>query len=140
GWGAFCAANDVLVYRSSGTRQLVWFDRESARREIVRQTDDSATPSISPDGGQVAVTRRDGQGVNVWILDLFMNRDMQSTFGPYRGNTPIWSPDGSRIVYCRPPNELYRKAASGAGDAEPFLKAEEGSFVTPTDWSRDDRY
>ena len=140
GWGAFSAVNDVLVYRSSGARQLVWFDREGTRLEIVRQNDSSATLSLSPSGGQVAVTAADSQGPNVWIRGLSINWDIQSTFGYYRGNTPIWSPDGSRIVYCKPPNELYRKAASGAGDAEPLLKVEDGSFVQPTDWSHDGQY
>jgi hypothetical protein len=69
-----------------------------------------------------------------------MHRDTQFTFGYYRGNTPIWSTDGGRIVYCSPPNELYWKAANSAGHAEPLLKVDDSSFVTPTDWSRDDRY
>ena len=141
GWGTFSAANGVLVYRGGGlTRQLAWLDRQGHRVEIVRDMDASSTPSLSPDGNQVAVTRRDSQGGNVWIVDLSTHRDTQFTFGYYRGNTPIWSTDGGRIVYCSPPNELYWKAANGAGHAEPFLKVDDASFVTPTDWSRDDRY
>jgi Tol biopolymer transport system component len=51
---------------------------------------------------------------------------------------PIWSPDGSRIVFGSTrngPTNLYVKPASGRGNEEPLLKTSQAKF--PTDWSSD---
>jgi Tol biopolymer transport system component len=51
---------------------------------------------------------------------------------------PVWSPDGSRIVFDLPVNGLYLKAASGAGKEELLLKS--SGPTSPDDWSRDGRF
>src|ERR1035441_2436668 len=55
---------------------------------------------------------------------------------------PIWSPDGSRVLYPSSRNgpfDLYSKAATGAGQEELLVR-----MGTPTgwgtDWSRDGRF
>lgn len=54
---------------------------------------------------------------------------------------PVWSPDGSRIVFASNRNgltDLYQKAASGTGSDELLLKSSDPKF--PTDWSLDGRF
>jgi dipeptidyl aminopeptidase/acylaminoacyl peptidase len=63
--------------------------------------------------------------------------DTRFTFPPLQGLTPVWSPDGARIVF-NSGGDLYRKDASGGGQEELLLR-NKGS-IRPSDWSRDGRY
>ena len=62
------------------------------------------------------------------------------TFDPSNDIAPVWSPDGSRIVWAAwredGLNRLYQKAANGAGQEEPLFNVN----GTPADWSRDGRF
>ena len=54
---------------------------------------------------------------------------------------PVWSPDGSRIVYSSDragPWDLYVKASNGVGEDQLVLKT--AQHKTPTSWSRDGRF
>jgi Tol biopolymer transport system component len=135
--------NGVLVYRAglTGARRLVWRDR--AGREIgqVGQNGEHETSWISPDGKRIVVSAFDAGGENsdLWIHDLEREVASRFTFDSAWDGTPIWSPDGSRIVFSSSRGEgsiaLYSKDASGAGVAEVLLQAEDQIF--PGDWSSD---
>jgi Tol biopolymer transport system component len=59
---------------------------------------------------------------------------------PARDTAPIWSPDGSRIVFSSDrdgPMNLYQRVASGPGNDEALLKSDNRKL--PTDWSADGR-
>jgi Tol biopolymer transport system component len=63
------------------------------------------------------------------------------TFDPATEVAPIWSPDGTRIVFSSDrdgPMNLYQRAASGAGYDEPLLKSDNNKGST--DWSADGRF
>src|SRR5262249_34505780 len=63
------------------------------------------------------------------------------TFDPALNVAPIWSPDGTRIVFSsnrRGNMNLYQKASSGAGSDEAVLKSD--VYGVPYSWSRDGRY
>jgi Tol biopolymer transport system component len=72
-----------------------------------------------------------------------MERGISSrfTFDPGRDFFPVWSPDGSRIVFSSlrgaPPN-LYLKLASGVAAEEPLLKPDRPRI--PSSWSADGRF
>jgi Tol biopolymer transport system component len=95
---------------------------------------------VSPDGKRVAVHRHDGNGGDVWLLDLARRGTMSRfTFDASQDNaSPIWSPDGSRIVFGSLRNGkwgLYEKAAGGTG-AEQLL-VESDLPKMPMAWSPD---
>src|SRR5262245_26687219 len=53
---------------------------------------------------------------------------------------PIWSPDGSRLVFSRIENKesaLYERVADGAAAERRILAPEPDNSVSPLDWSRD---
>ena len=75
------------------------------------------------------------------MIDLERGHPSRFTFDPEPDFLPIWSPDGSRIVFTSSRNgswDLYQKAASGTAQEELLLKSNDGKF--PTDWSRDGRF
>lgn len=97
---------------------------------------------LSPDGRRAAVTIRDlsTRKVDVWIRDLERGSQTRLTTGPGDNEAPIWSPDGTRILFSsdrKHQGDIYRKSIAG-GPEEPMLEGE-GQRV-PDDWSRDGRF
>ncbi|MBK5295372.1 MAG: PD40 domain-containing protein [Acidobacteriia bacterium] len=136
------SGNGILVYDSSGAGgqgQLVWMDRKGKRVGTVGQQGAVRYPALSPDGRQVAVSLLDAQGQeDLWLHDLVRGIPTRFTFHPRTDSAPVWSPDGSRIVFHAAREgalNLYWKSASGAGKEEILLKSGNNKF--PTDWSAD---
>ena len=75
------------------------------------------------------------------LLDLVRGTDTRFTFDPAHDQWPLWSPDGSRIVWAsnrKGVTNLYQKAASGAGQDELLLRS--AAAKRPQDWSADGRF
>ncbi len=145
GWFAFSASpGGTLAYRTGGgvKTQLAWFDRAGKQLSTVGAPEDQLALDLSPDHKRVAVSRRDAQGQSdLALLDLTRDTSARFTFDPGNDNTPVWSPDGSRIVFSSSRQggfHLYQKASSGAAGEELLLKS--GPFTIPTDWSSDGRF
>ena len=146
--GLFSASmNGVLAFGlgagSSGNRQLVWFDRSGKRLDKVGTPGIVWDFSLSPDEKRVAFRRVDRQTRNedIWMLDLLRGTESRFTFRPARDDDPIWSPDGSKILFDSNPegvSNLHQKIASGAGSEELLLKSTIADY--PVDWSADGRY
>ncbi len=135
----------VLVYRSgfSESTQLIWFDREGKQLGTVGLTAGYASPWLSPDEKRVAFGRVEpqGGGSDIWLIELARGTPTRFTFDPAFDQTPIWSPDGSRIVFSSDRDgvlNLYQRAASGAGNDEVLLKSDHAKI--PNDWSADGRF
>lgn len=78
---------------------------------------------------------------DIWLYDLARGIQTRFTAGPTNNQTPLWSPDGHQIVFRsdrKHQDDLYQKAASGAGAEEPLLEGE-GQRI-PDDWSSDGRF
>jgi serine/threonine protein kinase/Tol biopolymer transport system component len=137
--GAFSASEKgVLAYRPVGHTQLAWFDRNGRRLESIAEPGRYTDPALSPDGLRLAVRRRDPltPESSIWIIDL--KRGLQSKLtvdpGP-EPRKPVWSPDGSRIVYQAGP-QFVMKASTGTGPEERLLE-NLTSFDSPLGWSPD---
>lgn len=87
-------------------------------------------PSLSPDGMRVAYMLATDVFVNVFDIN-----NGQITFLG-NGTGPLWSPDGSRILFYSPPDGLYVVNADGAG----LHKIETASpRVNPIGWLPDNQ-
>jgi len=134
----------VLVYRSGlgDRRNLIWFDRGGKTGNTVGSPDLYENPRLSPDGGRVAVFRRD-PGADIWIFDLERGGSARLTSDPAVDNDPLWSPDGKQVAFVSNRDggvfNLYVKSAGGTADDEvQLLKTPNNKRLN--DWSADGRY
>ncbi len=140
--------NGVLAYRSGGagglpTTELVWFDRGGKRIESAAGPALYLRPALSPDGKRVAVERLDNRtGIDdIWLVDLARSTLSRFTFGSFNQRSPVWSPDGGRIVFASDrdgTSNLYQKTSSGAGSEELLFRSDTAKHST--DWSPDGRF
>jgi Tol biopolymer transport system component len=135
----------VLAYgigsgRGSGL-QLSWVDRQGKVLATAAPLGNYRGIDISPDDRYVAAHRHDGAGGDVWVTDLVRGTTSRLTFdGSQDNGSPIWSTDGSQILFASRRNGkwgLYRKAESGAGTDEQLVESE--TAVLPQSWSPDGR-
>jgi Tol biopolymer transport system component len=141
------AASGLFAYRApaENARELVWLQRQG------RQTGTLGAISglvlvgslrLSPDGRTVAVERRVDGNADVWLIEAARGVLRRFTFDPANEGAPIWSPDGSRIVFQSGRrggglNDLYQKSLSG-GPEQLLLESPENKNVS--DWSPDGRF
>lgn len=131
--------NGVLAYRAggdSGNVQLAWLDRSGKVLGTVGPVGAFRDPELSPDNARIAVQRTDLQAANedIWVVEAKRGTSIRVTSDPGRDELPVWSPDGSKILFQR--NELYVSASNGAGGEESILK----ETARPWDWSSDSRF
>jgi Tol biopolymer transport system component len=134
------SANGVLVYRSgsAGTTQLTWVDRSGKSLGTVGPPGEYVNPELSTDGKQVAFQRRNAQGDrDVWQMNLERATPQRFTFGAADEALPVWSPDGSRLVFASSQDgasSLFQKNANGGGNEELLLRNDR---AIPVNWSLD---
>ncbi len=137
------AANGLLAYRTgAATRlQLTWFDRTGRVLGVAStaNNDSMVAPRLSPDGRKIAIFQTIQQNTDVWILEG--DRSTRLTFDPEIDRIPIWSHDGSRILFESNRSglrNLYEKRSDLSTGDEILLQSPK--TTTPDDWSRDGRF
>ena len=144
--GAFSvSATGVLAHRASGAqrRQLVWVDRAGTQRGAVTSPDENAlgNPELAPDGKRVAVQRAVQGDVDVWLIDIGRGVPTRFTFDAGADGDPLWSPDGSRVVFRasrKIVNDLFERPSSSVGAERLLLETAEPKV--PLAWSHDGRF
>ena len=121
-------------------RQLTWVDRAGVTRGTVGRPDENGLSGaeLAPDGKRVAVMRTVQGNTDVFLIDTGRDVLRRFTFNPGLDTSPLWSSDGTRIVFTSSRNgpvDLFEKAASGAGDDRPLLAS--GEPKMPLSWSPD---
>jgi serine/threonine protein kinase len=143
------SSTGTVIYRSGpvgpffSPRQLVWFDRSGTRVGEVGDREPGWGPALSPDGRQVILARGAPPQIEVLALDRVVWTRLTTETGLVHLE-PIWSPDGSRVVYSANPKgpwDLYEKPAHGAGNPELLLASPaDGAGLFASDWSHDGRF
>jgi len=132
-----------LAYLSAAKKenQIVFVDRQGGQRpRATEQGNLLYRPALSPDGEQLAISYSTSyfESSDVWILDLGRGTLTPLTTGREASIRPVWTPDGSQIVFASFKSgsfNLYRKPADGSAEAELLLRRAYGQF--PESWSPD---
>src|ERR1051325_505675 len=137
--------NGLLAYQAGGEyrRLPVWYDRTGKKLSTVSDRSVSYWGRLSLDGNRMAMDSPDPQAKTneIWILDLNRGLSTRFTFDRADDILPIWSPDGSRIIFSSDrggSNSLYIKNSSGTESEQEFLKTDE--ILYPSSWSGDGRF
>jgi hypothetical protein len=147
-WSDFDASADGILIYSTGPQkaQLTWLDRTGHELGAVGDPQDYwGTFRLSPDGKRLATVIFDFRNgsMDTWAYDLSQATAERITFGPGNGNSPIWSPDATRMAYTSSEGapggpRLRVKAVADRGSGEGFPPSE--TVQLPTDWSSDGRW
>ncbi len=135
----------VLAHRAGAgsRRQLVWLDRMGEMSGEVGSLDENAlsNPELTLDGQRVSVNRTVQGNIDVWLIDVGRGVPNRFTFDAALDSGPIWSPDGSQLVFRSTRKggyDLFQKPASATVDEQPLLITPENE--SPLDWSQDGRF
>ena len=135
-YGGFSVSSaGLLAYRSvpASRRQLTWFDRTGKALGAVGDPDDTTLgyPELSPDGRRVAVDCTVQGNQDICLIDFLRGGFARVTIDAAIDRRPLWSLDGTQIVFQSNRTnayDLYTKPASGAGAEQlllpsPYVKA-----------------
>jgi Tol biopolymer transport system component len=153
---ASVSADGVLVYRAmqSPATRLVWRERSGVRAMMIGEPREHTEPALSPDQSRLAVavfdprpSPRFGYGVaavrsDIWMFDVATGSGTPFVAGPAAEWGPLWSPDGSRLVFSSNRSgrlQLFVKHTRSPDEAEVLLPTE-GANPVAQSWSPDGRF
>lgn len=136
------SANGVTAYRRHATlnMRIGWFDRSGNRISSVWNPGEFEGMSLSPDGAHIAFGHFDPEeGLNhIFVCGSVDGVPRRFTFSKGNQYSPVWSYDGTRIVYSDDHSgveTLTMKLASG-GDERPLTPQPDSSQYAQH-WSPD---
>ena len=145
----FSAAANALVYRRADSltlTELLWFDRKGQRVGRLGSPAPFEGVDISSDGKLAGVVQANAQtrALQLWSVDLDRGVFTRVNPGATSDMSPAVSGDG-RIAFTMfrldaggSVGDVFIRAASGAGEAEPLV--ESPLLKHPNDWSPDRRF
>jgi len=139
------AQNGILAYESSSGAsgsQLLWYERSGRVLGPAGPVTSYLNIRLSPDGQRAAVESQETPNSDIWVHDLARGSRTRLTFDSGNDANPIWSADGSRIIFASDRKDgrfrIYSKPETGGGEEQLIFEADED--VWPLDSSADGRY
>ena len=106
-------------------RPIAWMDRSGALAMLRAQPAEWKNPEFSPDGRRLAIDMRAAGQSDIFVYDWDRDTLTRVTFEGTNEEFPVWTPDGTRIIYrsyksATDPSgyTIAWKRADGAGNAQ----------------------
>jgi serine/threonine protein kinase/Tol biopolymer transport system component len=146
GAGLFAlSSSGAIVYVRGGSagsddRPIDWIDR-SGKSSVLRSAPSHwGTLRFAPDGRRLAIDVLDGKQWDIWVDDWARGAMTRLTTSTTHSLTPVWTPDGRRIVFASQRGEkainttfnLYWQRADGTGDAQRLTTS--ANLQLPVSW------
>jgi len=137
--------NGTVLYGTSRHQktQLVWLDRDGRLVGHVTDAGRYERAALSPDEKRVAVEVIDPhiETPDIWLVQTSRGVTSRFTSESSAERMPVWSPDGTRLIFSSPrngsPPGMFEKMVDGSGE-KVFFKSD--LLVQPTDWSHDGQF
>ncbi|MCI0403337.1 MAG: hypothetical protein L0212_07430, partial [Acidobacteria bacterium] len=137
----------TLVFQAGGAgpdSQMRWFTYEGKETGNAAEPATSLNPRLSPDTRRLVLDVIDSNSGNVdlWLYELARGVRTRFTFDAFADLFPVWSSDGSQIVFGSNRKGyfgMYLKPADGSGQ-ETELFVLPGVDVRPWSWSPDSKH
>jgi dipeptidyl aminopeptidase/acylaminoacyl peptidase len=146
-WPFSVSENGVLVAAPAFLipSRLLWFDRAGKEVGSAAQPGLIGNPRLSPDDRRIAAEVQDSgrDSSEIWIYEAGGGAGTKFVFSPAHEQTPVWSPDGSRVVFASDRKskgahcDLWVKSLDGEKE-EILAQSDDDRY--PEDWSPDGRY
>jgi serine/threonine-protein kinase len=122
-------SNGTLAYipgnPASLDSRLFWMTRGGETTALKTTPGAWGNPRFSPDGKRIALQIAYGSHDQIAIYDIDSDRLTQLTYEPANHSSPIWTPDGRRIVYGADATggaqSISWQPADGSGKAERLI-------------------
>jgi Tol biopolymer transport system component len=131
-----------IVYQTSAglpaERELLWLDRTGKRIGSVPTRPGILDFALSSDERRVMLTRYSSRigVVDLWLTEPERGTETRFTSNESINSRPVWSPDGSRVLFSSTRagrTDIYQKLATGTTPESVLLASEQAK--TATDWS-----
>jgi serine/threonine-protein kinase len=136
------ARNGTLAYapRIDTSLRLTWVDRNGREQTIPADPRPYRHPRVSPNGTRIVVEIEDSGNsgnTDVWVGDARSGAFTRLTREEDVDSDPIWTPDGSRIVFSsvRGAAGLFSQASDGSGTVTRLAEGSGG--VRAHSWTAD---
>jgi serine/threonine-protein kinase len=128
GWLAVSNTGTAVYATGNPARtSMVWVDREGKIESLGGGEDVYREVNLSPDGSKAVVRH----GLDLWIHDLQRGTRSRLTSGSGSNILPLWSRDGTRILFASNRGgdwDIYAQPADGSRPAEALLKRPADQF------------
>jgi len=109
-----------LLLGVSAPRTLVWVDRQGRTiGSVAIANRQFEQPRLSPDGARLAVATREPGAEDIWLVDLGRSVATRFSTNPGEDETPVWSPDGSRLFW-KSNQQPTQRASDSSRPEEPL--------------------
>jgi serine/threonine protein kinase/Tol biopolymer transport system component len=146
GWSVSVSEKGSLGYYSAPSLNTVatWYDATGTPTGTLNLPPAHyESIAISPDGTRGVVVRSTSPSESsLWLVDLARGGATPLSSGRGRNDAPVWSPDGTRVVWASDRDGIQNLFVKTANDPAPEqqLFGSNVLFKNPVDWSRDGQW
>jgi serine/threonine protein kinase/Tol biopolymer transport system component len=113
-----------------------WLDSKGQTTTLRSMRANWSNPQFSPNGRSLAMDIAGAGGnLDVWTYEWAGDQLSRLTFDPGADQKPVWTPDGSRIVFssnrdAKAALNLYWQRADGTGDVQRLTESKNNQFAS----------